>query len=710
MMARACIIIAMAGVIVGLSPSVLAQGRSDMNNYPGAANAQAAVPASRLAAGVREYPAGVLRALIVLADEPPLVRQLADDPELLDHPDQISPPIDARVRGAIDQLRQMPAILAVAAAHPLELQALKRLYAEAPEGMEQRIQQMRVVYSQAELQAAVAWQRALESDPIAFGEYRDLLTRFCEEQRQSYAEYPCVEVVDRQYYLACVPNEAILDYLDHTDGINALRPLVQRWAGRYSPTQLDDAVLRGEVPRAPGNLERTLAAQPTEVRENMWRPAEGQAAATVGLVPVIMQPPADQPPEARYAYAVGEHARLWTVGQAVAALPEEPVISGEPPADIQEALARAQAREDAALQYAEDHSYYAYANGGSYYGGYSGGYYDNYYDSYYPYGYRTYHTYYSTIWPYYYGFPTYYPFWYDCYYPYRYSYGYDHHRGKNLYVHLGFDTDRYRDHDRWNRYGDRRYGHRYDSRYGARHPSDFNYDARNLARPIYRGTIVGGHRTVAPEDRRDMDRISEARRSTSEPLRRDARSQTDSAARRYAPLPDRSATLRRPAYTAPNNRAAPSRRLDATPQSRSEGLRGSALNRGSSNSTLRRPAIGPTRSSGTRGSTLRGPSSNTLRRPSATVRPAPTSTLRRSSATLRPAPTSTLRRSSATPPGRTSTLRRSAATPSRGNASISRSRAPAGRSFGLRSGASRPIQRSSAAPLRRSAHSSTRRP
>jgi hypothetical protein len=282
-----------------------------------------AIPASRLVAGVREYPARVLRSLLQLADDPLVLRQLADEPDLLERPEAISPPVPAEMHAAIRELSVMPAIVAVAADHPTELQALRELYAEAPDETEEYILQLRMAYDDSALGAVVAWQELLERDPAALKEYAELVTRFCKKQREAYEGFPCVQVSDRKYYYACPPSEAIIFYaLDHAESSVAMQAIEQWWE-TYAPSELDARILGGNANPVDFELRPdTVAVMPPEQRAAMWQVGEGARADLADLVPVIMQPPADQPPEALYARAVAEHARLWTP-EMPAEAPEE---------------------------------------------------------------------------------------------------------------------------------------------------------------------------------------------------------------------------------------------------------------------------------------------------------------------------------------------------------------------------------------------------
>ncbi len=288
-----------------------------------------AISPSQLAAGVRGYPARVLRSLLLLAEDPLLLRQLSDEPGLLERPEEISPPVAAQMYAAIRELSVMPAIVAVSAAYPAELKALRELYAQAPQEMEERILQLRAAYELAELEAAVAWQKVLERDPAALDEYREVVTRFCQAQLEAYEDFPCVQVSEREYYYACPPHEAVILYaIEHAESSAAMR-VIEQWWERYAPYELDARILSGN--RELGGFEigpDVVAALLPEQRASMWKTMQGDYDDSVGLVPVIMQPPADQPLEAHYARAVAEHARLWTPELPFEA-PEEPFVEGE---------------------------------------------------------------------------------------------------------------------------------------------------------------------------------------------------------------------------------------------------------------------------------------------------------------------------------------------------------------------------------------------
>ena len=271
------------------------------------------VSTGRLIAGVREYPPRVLRSLLQLAEEPLVLRQLADEPGLLERPQDIKPPVSSALHDAIRELAAMPAVVSVAADHPEELEALRQVYAESPVETEQDIGQLRADYDYAEAAAAGAWQQVLEQNPAAFGEYQKLVTDFCKAQRQAYPGFPCVQVLAQEYYYACPPNEAIVLYAIENAESSAAMQAIDQWWRSYAPDEIDAQILgESDTPVDYVLRPEAVAAMPPEQRVSMWAPSAARDAGAAYLIPVIMQPPADMPPEARYARAIAGHARLWT--------------------------------------------------------------------------------------------------------------------------------------------------------------------------------------------------------------------------------------------------------------------------------------------------------------------------------------------------------------------------------------------------------------
>ena len=304
---RAALLSTLLTAIPALAQSTAIAVKADL------ADEAESISVNRLAAGIREYPAVVLRCLIQLAEQPLLLRQLADEPGLLEHPEAINPPVSDESLRAIKQLSAMPAIVAVAADHPLELRQLRQQYAAAPEQMEERIFQLRAAYDHAGLGAATNWQQSLENNPAALDEYRALITDFCRAQQKAAPDYPCVKVTGREYYYACPPNEAIVLYAIDNAASSGIRRVIEQWWATNAPYELDTRILDSDAPAIDFELTPgIITAMSPERRTALWEPLEGRPDGAVDLVPVIMQPPGDLPPEACYALAVAEHARLWT--------------------------------------------------------------------------------------------------------------------------------------------------------------------------------------------------------------------------------------------------------------------------------------------------------------------------------------------------------------------------------------------------------------
>lgn len=399
-----CLIVAWTMVAFACLPAAAQQARPADAQDPvlseelaGQAGETPPISLSRLAAGVRHYPAKIIRSLLMLGEHPLVLRQVADNPELIGDPDKIAPPIAADLKAVIRDLAATPALIAVAAAHPAEMKLLRQVYAEAPDGVEQRIVELRASFARARLEAAAAWQRALENDPAALGEYRKLLTAFSRAQQRAFENFPFVHVTKRTYYYAAPPNEAIIMYAEQRRGeMKSLwRVLTNYWTA-HRPEEMDGrALIRNKQPAAPID-DDVIAAAPAETRSQMWKPVNGKVPESVGFMPVIMQPLADQPPEARYAFAIADHARLWTSpAAAVAQQParDEPRAAARRPA---EEVYDADAETDVVEVYVEVEQVYEPR--------------PRYYDPYDYYGASvSYRYYYSSVFPYYYGYPYYSP-------------------------------------------------------------------------------------------------------------------------------------------------------------------------------------------------------------------------------------------------------------------------------------------------------------
>jgi hypothetical protein len=284
------------------------------------------IPQSRLLAGVRAYPPGVLRALFAVSQNPEVTRQLAQDPQKVMNPQAISPPVSAELQGAIRQLQQTPEIVALAAAYPDEVAKLRQIYESAPEQTEQQLADLRARYDSARLQGDEAWEDMLSQNPAALDEYRNLVTQFTRDQLKQYREFPYIEVKQPQYYYAAPPNELIIAYAQDRKPGAPLDSILNDWWSKYGPDQVDQRILAPSGPNASG---QSLAALPPQQRAEMWQPASDKSGSANSLLPIIMQPMVDQPPDARAAYAVAENARLWS-GPENEQMTQQPPVAAAP--------------------------------------------------------------------------------------------------------------------------------------------------------------------------------------------------------------------------------------------------------------------------------------------------------------------------------------------------------------------------------------------
>ncbi len=93
LIAMAAILFAVPGV--ALSQNVYTQPA--LGNQPPGNPTE--VSPDRLLAGVRAYPAGVLRALFEVSQQPLIMRQLAEEPDKLIKPETIYPPVSPELQG-----------------------------------------------------------------------------------------------------------------------------------------------------------------------------------------------------------------------------------------------------------------------------------------------------------------------------------------------------------------------------------------------------------------------------------------------------------------------------------------------------------------------------------------------------------------------------------------------------------------------------------
>jgi hypothetical protein len=267
----------------------------------------------RVLAGLRGYSDVAVEALVRLAGYPEALKRATEAVEAGRKPGVDQLDVAPEAREALETLSCAPETLLIAAAFPEELQMLRSLWLVSPESVTRQLDQVRRAYAHADREAAHTWQRALENDPVALGAYRDLLTDFCKEARDVAPDFACARVSDRRYYYACRPDEALIDYANRHSIPPSLSRALARWWSQCAPQRVD------------GEVEWTLALAaidappadsvydwPAAERVSMWQSTEqGDAAGTLGLVPVILQPPTDQPAPARLAWAATEHARLW---------------------------------------------------------------------------------------------------------------------------------------------------------------------------------------------------------------------------------------------------------------------------------------------------------------------------------------------------------------------------------------------------------------
>jgi hypothetical protein len=295
------------------------------------------VTPSRVLAGLRGYADPVVEALARLAEHPDILQSAAEAIEAGREPALDATDIDPQVRDALGILTRSPGALLLAASCPDELHLLHSLWSVAPEGVALRLEQLRRAYEQAARTAAHDWQRALENDPVALGGYRDLLTRYCEAAREANPAFACVRVTDRRYYYACPPDEALVLYANEAGLPTSLYLALARWWEEHAPQHVDATVERTRV-LTPAALDAGdfVYDWPAAERAPLWQPVEaGVGDRALGLVPVILQPPADQPPAARLAWAVTENARLWSPAMPAVAV-QIPEAESRPAPDEEE--------------------------------------------------------------------------------------------------------------------------------------------------------------------------------------------------------------------------------------------------------------------------------------------------------------------------------------------------------------------------------------
>ncbi len=278
----------------------------------------------RILAGVREYPDPVLNALLSLSTAPEIVTKVAADPNLLEKLDQIQPPPSSEVRAALELLRAAPDAVQIAAAGGPELARLRALFETNGSAADTQLRALRVGYMKAAGESAAAWQRLLQSDPVAFGQYRDYVSAFCKDAIEQDANFPVVHVVQSDYYFACPPNEILMNRAQSQPPPPQLARLMDRWWSEFGPDAAEEQLLiEPAVMASRQPVEGAVISLDPDRRRAMWA-ASKPGSGAVGMAPVVMQPLLDQPNDARLAFAAYEHGRLWLA----------PIEAAEPPAPI----------------------------------------------------------------------------------------------------------------------------------------------------------------------------------------------------------------------------------------------------------------------------------------------------------------------------------------------------------------------------------------
>lgn len=295
-MARRCNLMSMHGIVFVLfSPLVALAGDFDLSER-------------RLMAGVREYHSGVFDSIAKLAGDIDLLRRTAANPEVA----AMDNTLDSGTQAGLRELAAYPGLLSIIADSPERVSKLTELMERSRERFFERLDRLRMEYDAYARASSGAWQQLLDQDSAALGEYRSLLNDYCEAQRQRFADFPFVVVKSRAYYLACPPDETLLAFAAQRGVGDSLGRVFDRWAADFSPAAIDAAVLEnGETVRSPRE-DDLLAYLPPERRADMWSLPGAGESELIGLMPVIMQPRGDQPEEAKRAKRAAETARLWS--------------------------------------------------------------------------------------------------------------------------------------------------------------------------------------------------------------------------------------------------------------------------------------------------------------------------------------------------------------------------------------------------------------
>lgn len=280
-------------------------------------------------AGIRDYPLDVTEALIVAGKHPEQVDAIAEQIAGGKVARLETEGITAQLQEALTTLERWPETILIAADAPAELSALRQEWESDRNRLVERLEALRGGYAVEEARAATRWQGFLEQDSTLVTAYGQLLTRFCAAQREQDPEFPFVYVRDSAYYLAAPPDEALMAFAADRGVAGGLRQVLDGWWADHAPARRDARVFALDAPPMRDIADAELIVQwPAARRSAMWA-ASDEVAASVGMMPILLQPKSDQPAEARAVAAILEHARLWLPVEPVAA--DRPVVSGPIP-------------------------------------------------------------------------------------------------------------------------------------------------------------------------------------------------------------------------------------------------------------------------------------------------------------------------------------------------------------------------------------------
>lgn len=293
----------------------------------GAQNASPSRDDVRLLGGVAGYSNETVAAIALVAGHPELPRVIAermargDDP-LATLPNGLS---DSQRAAVARVMIDAPEAIEVLAASGPAASDLSKQYVASPVEFAARLDTIRRAQADMQTAAARGWQFLLENDPVAMGDYRDMLTRYVLEQRKAEPRYAAVRVTDRRYYYATPPSEDFRRFAASSDAPRSLLRTMERWNDLYGQAATIERlqrVLSGDaMPHAGALTPMVIDLSPAE-RSTHWRNDEAVSGieAGLGLLPVIMQPPADMPTDARSVRHAEQMAAMWLGQDAASAI------------------------------------------------------------------------------------------------------------------------------------------------------------------------------------------------------------------------------------------------------------------------------------------------------------------------------------------------------------------------------------------------------